>query len=99
MEEKVNQLSSLTNLFKKCKFKENYDLSDIEDKPWTINFDKKVNKIDIYYCFRLLLGRNPSKEEWPGHSGFVGTNLTNLVSSYLSSAEFKNRNLLSYNSD
>lgn len=23
---------------------------------------------DIYYCFRLLLGRNPSASEWPGHS-------------------------------
>jgi hypothetical protein len=22
---------------------------------------------DIFYCFRLLLGRTPNPEEWPGH--------------------------------
>ena len=49
---------------------------------------------DIYYCFRLLLGRNPSAAEWPGHSGLAGNDLRSVVCSYLDSREFANRGLI-----
>jgi FkbM family methyltransferase len=49
---------------------------------------------DIFYCFRLLLGRNPNPEEWPGHSSRVGEELENVVSSYVTSREFAERGLL-----
>src|SRR5262249_5373815 len=48
---------------------------------------------DIYYCFRLLLGRSPGPSEWPGHSGRVGMNLVDVVRPYLTSLEFANREL------
>src|ERR1700730_14453808 len=49
---------------------------------------------DIFYCFRLLLGRNPNPEEWPGHSSRAGEDLENIVSSYVTSREFAARGLL-----
>src|SRR4051794_18040117 len=49
---------------------------------------------DIFYCFRLLLGRVPHAEEWPGHSSRAGQDLENVVSSYLTSREFADRGLL-----
>jgi FkbM family methyltransferase len=49
---------------------------------------------DIFYCFRLLLGRNPNPEEWPGHSSRAGEDLENVVSSYVTSREFADRRLL-----
>src|SRR6516165_12165388 len=48
---------------------------------------------DIFYCFRLLLGRNPNPEEWPGHSSRAGEDLENVVSSYVTSREFADRGL------
>ena len=50
---------------------------------------------DIFYCFRLLLGRNPNPEEWPGHSSRAGENLANVVSSYVTCREFGARGPLS----
>jgi FkbM family methyltransferase len=49
---------------------------------------------DIFYCFRLLLGRIPNPEEWPGHSSRAGEDLENVVSSYITSREFAARGLL-----
>jgi FkbM family methyltransferase len=49
---------------------------------------------DIFYCFRLLLGRNPNSEEWPGHSSRAGEDLENVVSSFVTSREFAARGLL-----
>lgn len=49
---------------------------------------------DIYYCFRLLLGRLPNPEEWPGHSFRAGQDLSNVVSSFVTSREFLARGLL-----
>ncbi len=46
---------------------------------------------DIFYCFRLLLGRCPHPEEWPGHSARVGEDLGNVVHSYVTSREFTER--------
>ena len=49
---------------------------------------------DVAFCFRLLLGRPPSAIEWPGHSSRSGEPLSALVTSYLKSAEFNGRELL-----
>lgn len=49
---------------------------------------------DIFYCFRLLLGRCPKPEEWPGHSSQSGKDLATVVSSFLTCREFANRGLL-----
>jgi hypothetical protein len=57
-------------------------------------FDGKATQEDIYYCFRLILGRRPNPEEISGHMARAGEDLTDIVSNYLSSAEFDNRELL-----
>jgi len=59
-----------------------------------MDFRPTATEADILACFRLLLGRRPMKEEWPGHSSRVGEELTTLVTSYLNSEEFQNRHLL-----
>jgi FkbM family methyltransferase len=61
--------------------------------PETVNTNVATPD-DIFYCFRLLLGRNPNPEEWPGHSSRAGENLENVVSSYVSSREFAQRGML-----
>lgn len=48
---------------------------------------------DIRYCFRLLLGREPSPEEWKGHKLLAGNKLDAVVSTYINSLEFKNRKM------
>jgi len=55
---------------------------------------KTATDEDIFYCFRLLLGRSPNPEEWPGHSSRVGEELENVVSSYVTCREFAERGLL-----
>ena len=50
---------------------------------------------DVRACFRLLLGREPTDNEWPGHSLLAGSPLEDLVRGYLSSLEFQQRGLLS----
>ena len=54
---------------------------------------------DIRACFRLILGREPSAEEWPGHSSHAGTPLEAVVHGYLTSLEFQRRNLLADSSE
>ncbi|WP_299174825.1 FkbM family methyltransferase [uncultured Brevundimonas sp.] len=49
---------------------------------------------DIGFCFRLILGRPPHPEEWPGHTSMAGGSLAEVARSYLNSAEFANRKLL-----
>ncbi|MFZ6678777.1 FkbM family methyltransferase [Undibacterium sp. Tian12W] len=58
------------------------------------HFPKVASLADIYYCFRLILGRNPNPEECRGHSGMSGVDLDKVVKSYVQSVEFQNRNLL-----
>jgi FkbM family methyltransferase len=65
-----------------------------ERYPPRTEHSKTVTHEDIFYCFRLLLGRNPNPEEWPGHSSRVGEDLENVVSSYVTSREFADRGLL-----
>lgn len=59
--------------------------------PWTIPHSTTASTEDIFYCFRLLLGRSPHLEEWPGHSAFAGTGLDSVVASYISSLEYSRR--------
>jgi FkbM family methyltransferase len=65
-----------------------------ERTPIPASYARTATYEDIFYCFRLLLGRNPNPEEWPGHSSQVGSDLENVVSSYLTSREFAERRLL-----
>ena len=67
--------------------------------PWGKQFSELATKEDIAFCFRLILGRDPNKEEWPGHSSFSGSKLDEVVRSYLNSLEFKSRELISYDRD
>ncbi len=48
---------------------------------------------DIFYCFRLLLGRPPNPEEWRGHAMRAGEPLAGVVASYVNSLEFSRRAL------
>lgn len=57
-------------------------------------FNTIASDIDIFYCFRLILGRFPNREEWKGHSSHVGLDLTKVVKNYIKSLEFANRKML-----
>jgi FkbM family methyltransferase len=63
-------------------------------EPWARHFSPAATPEDIFHCFRLLLGRNPNREEWLGHAGRAGENLEGLVAGYLRSLEFAKRGLL-----
>jgi hypothetical protein len=65
-----------------------------ERTPMPATYAKTATYEDIFYCFRLLLGRNPNPEEWPGHSSRIGEELENVVSSYVTSREFAERGIL-----
>ena len=62
------------------------DLSE----PWKIP-QSPATQEDIFYCFRLLLGRPPNREEWDGHAGQAGSDLDAVVRNYLNSLEFSRR--------
>lgn len=64
------------------------------DTPWLHPYSDKATVEDIYFCFRLFLGRNAHREEWAGHSSRAGEPLREVVQTYLNSGEFKGRNLL-----
>jgi FkbM family methyltransferase len=69
------------------------------NNPENINFPDISTTLDVYFCFRLLLGRNPSKEEWKGHSSLAGSDIRSLVKMYLTSAEFKKREIFNDTDD
>jgi FkbM family methyltransferase len=54
---------------------------------------------DIFYCFRLLLGRTPCSEELTGHMAVVGAPLSEVVATFLNSAEFDVRELAGARTD
>lgn len=58
-------------------------------------FDAPAADEDVYYCYRLLLGRNPDPNGWKAYTGFVnqGWSLGHLVKTFLSSEEFRTRGL------
>ncbi len=64
------------------------------DEPWTLAYEPVATEQDIRACFRLLLGRNPNREEWRGHRMRAGESLPGVVASYLGSLEFSRRGLL-----
>jgi FkbM family methyltransferase len=59
--------------------------------PWNIVHHAKAAPEDIFYSFRLLLGRSPTREEWPGHSSRAGRDLDGVVGSFVTSLEFSRR--------
>jgi FkbM family methyltransferase len=62
--------------------------------PWETAYDPAATEADILACFRLILGRNPNREEWHGHATRRGEDLGRVVASYLNSLEFARRGLL-----
>ena len=67
--------------------------ASLGDQPWTGPFPDRADVRDILYCFRLLLGRLPNREEWRGHTMRVGEPLEQVVGSYVGSLEFSRRGL------
>lgn len=63
------------------------------DKPWEADFKSLATRADIVHAFRVILGRYPHMEEWPGHSSLAGKPLVDIVKIYVNSAEFKARRL------
>lgn len=47
-----------------------------------------ADEADIAYCFRLLLQREPSTEEWKGHRALAGSPLAAVAKCYTDSPEF-----------
>jgi FkbM family methyltransferase len=79
-------------MFKAFKFRSM--AKDAPFVPWTRPYDGIACAEDIFFCFRLLLGRHPPPEEWIGHSSRIGEELAPVVVSYLKSLEFTRRGLL-----
>ena len=63
-----------------------FDLTE----PWKIPQGQTTPE-DIFFSFRLLLGRPPNREEWEGHLGQASTDLDAVVRSYMNSLEFSRR--------
>ena len=61
--------------------------------PWDIPYRNVATAEDIFYCFRLLLGRHPHRADWQGHASRAGEALPEVVASYLDSLEFARREL------
>ncbi len=61
------------------------------DAPWRTPHHTEATAEDIFYCFRLFLGRSPNREEWQGHAAFAGGDLDAVVRSYVGSLEFSRR--------
>jgi FkbM family methyltransferase len=59
-------------------------------------FDPLATEGDILACFRLILGRHPQAQEWLGHVTRVGQPLSEVISTYVNSAEFHNRSLMGH---
>lgn len=66
--------------------KSSFDLTE----PWKIP-QGPTTREDIFFCFRLLLGRPPNHEEWEGHVGQASRDLDAVVRSYMNSLEFSRR--------
>ena len=55
---------------------------------YTVPFSDRSTLKDVFYCFRLLLGRHPYPEEWRGHAMRDGEDLKGLVRSFTGSLEY-----------
>jgi FkbM family methyltransferase len=56
-----------------------------------VPFTPRATPKDIFYCFRLLLGRHPNPEEWRGHAMRAGEDLRGVVASFAGSLECTRR--------
>lgn len=74
------------------------DGSQIAD-GYTVPFSGRATARDIFYCFRLLLGRHPHPEEWRGHAMRAGEDLAGVVSSFAGSLECAQRGLVRSSQD
>jgi len=83
-------------MFKAFKFRRSLLKAKDGFVPWKQPYEGVTCAEDIFFCFRLLLGRHPAPEEWPGHSTRVGEDLAAVVASFLNSSEFNRRGLLKY---
>ena len=55
----------------------------------------KATLADIAWCFKLILGREPTSEEISVHTrAHIGNDLADVLRSYLESDEFRNRNIV-----
>lgn len=68
--------------------------ANLPQQPWSQTYSPIATEADVFQCFRLLLGRNPHREEWVGHAARAGECLETIVAEYLGSLEFERRNLL-----
>lgn len=57
-------------------------------------FGETATLEDLFYCFRLLLGRKPSAAEMKMLAWRAGQRLEDVVATFLRSSEFDSRNLL-----
>ena len=63
-------------------------MKSLRGKPSTASVE------DVFYCFRLILGRDPNDEELTGHiSASVGRPIEDVVRKYIGSREFSDREL------
>lgn len=61
---------------------------------WLNQFNPQATLEDVFFCFRMFLGRTPNSEEWAGHTARVGEPLQNVILTYVNSQEFADRNLI-----
>ena len=61
------------------------------ESPWENSHLRTATTTDIFYCFRLILGRSPNREEWNGHSAQAGSDLDTVTGTYLDSLECSQR--------
>ena len=67
------------------------------DTPENSSLTSECTKLDVFFFFRHILGRLPTGGEWDSHCNtFVGKQLENSLSTYISSPEFLMRDLVNY---
>lgn len=87
--------TKIRSWFGKSPAAENVSLAaDLLQQPWSQTYSPIATETDVFQCFRLLLGRNPHREEWAGHAARTGENLEKIVAEYLGSLEFERRGLI-----
>lgn len=69
-------------------------MTDVSERLLRQPHDTNATLDDLFYCFRLVLGRIPSAAELAMHKWRVGQRLEDVVATFLRSQEFDGRNLL-----
>lgn len=93
VEHKLQQLKTSGRIYATVK---DIDTSDpvLRQPAWDVNLPQSVTASDLFYCFRLLLGRTPDRQEWMTHYARIGERLPSVVGTFLTSNEFFERHLL-----